>query len=43
MVSQVLNEKSDKLRFPNLVEDWEIKIYNITNKVINNLSHLFLI
>jgi hypothetical protein len=42
MVSQVLNEKTDKLRFPNLVEDWEIKIYNMTNKVINNLSPTFL-
>ena len=41
MVNKILTEKSNKIKFPNLVEDWEIKIYNITNKVINNLSPSF--
>ena len=42
MINQILNEKADKLKFPNLLEDWEVQIYNMTNKVINNLSPSFL-
>ena len=41
MIYRVLNEKTDKMKFPNLAEDWSKIIYNLINKVINNLSPTF--
>ena len=42
MINIVLNEKSDKLKYHHLVDDWGKTLYNITSQVINNLSPSFL-
>jgi hypothetical protein len=43
MVNKILTEKSNKIKFPNLISEWENTIYDITNQVINNLSPSFTI
>ena len=42
MIYQILNEKVDKLKYPSLAEDWGKIIYDLINRVINNLSPTFL-
>ena len=41
MIKQVLTEKTDKIKYPNLFEEWGKIIYDLTSKVINNLSPTF--
>ena len=41
MINQILNEKSDKVKYPNLLEDWGKTIYDLTSRVISNLSPTF--
>ena len=41
MIIKVLNENSDKTKYPNLASDWAKVIFNLTKTVINNVSPSF--
>ena len=41
MIYQVLNENSDKSKYPNLAKDWGKIIFQLTKTVINNVSPSF--
>ena len=41
MINRILNEKSDKNKYPNLTQDWNKCIFKLTRDVINNLSPTF--
>jgi hypothetical protein len=41
MINKILTEKSDKIKFPNLSQDWNKCIFKLTQDVINNLSPTF--
>ena len=41
MIYRMLNEKSDKTKYPNLAQDWSKTIFKLTRNVINKLSPTF--